>query len=177
MNGLETVGEYESYEDKGDFEFFDINSELEAAQKWKNFENYYEAFLNFLNFVGSYQLTRKTIINAADGVYPVQKVAWKYYDNDYARMDYVEYDKNRRRWWKLEELNKLAQKVGFSPMDETEKREFMDFVEDKDRRRYIRDNAAKAQKRGILFSMNDLMYKRLELESRREEAKAKKNMH
>lgn len=134
---------------------------------------YYEAFLDFLQAVGSYLAIAKMEINASEGVYPVQKIAYEYgYTGAYMDMEIAA--RESRRYRKLDSLDYWSQRIGYLPMSTTDKAKIMKFVEDSDRRRYLRDNVKKEMDRGEVFSVAELMRRRYAVEKKKREKEAKK---
>jgi len=129
---------------------------------------YYTAFRDFLKAVGEHQASVKMGINVDDGVYEVQKVAYKYNLRG-ARLDQLIYDRNMIRWAALDMLDHWSQVVGFKPIHPDDKYKIMKFFEDHDRRRYVRDNIDRSLKRGDILSVADMMTKRYALEKKNKE--------
>ena len=138
------------------------NTKVNANDRLK----YYTAFLEFLKAVGSHQSAVKMGVNVEDGVYEVRKVAYKY-GLDGAKLDQIIYNRNWERWDSLEMLNRWSQMVGFKPISPDGKYLIMQFFENYDRRRYVRDNIKRALKNGELLSVADFMEKRYEVEKKR----------
>lgn len=127
---------------------------------------YYNAFITFLKTVGAYQAILKMRDNAEDGVYPVQVVAAKYgYVG--AVIDQEVAKRNRRRWGDLEELNYWSRRAGFPPLTKGEMEDFLDFCDDKDRRRYLRDKVRKLAEERKLVSIKELVRTRKALEQKK----------
>ena len=129
-------------------------------------EKYYRSFLSFLQAVGAHQSILKLSNNLDDGVYPAQVVA-RQYGYEGARLEIEIHARDKERWWKLQELNHWSHRVGLGQMNLDGMDALLTFVEDYDRRRYLRDNIRRLMKKHELLSMRDLMQKRLELEKKR----------
>ena len=128
---------------------------------------YYDAFLEYLTAVGSHQAIVKLGVNAEEGVYPVQKVV-REHGYEGVALDQEIIDRNNRRWKKLDNLDYWSKRVGYKPIDSKGKEKVMKFMEDADRRRYVRDNVKRARQTGELFSVADIMVKRYSLEKKRQ---------
>ena len=129
---------------------------------------YYEVFLEFLQAVGAYLAIYKMAMNASEGIFPVQVVAYNYGYVD-AKMDFEVAARDTERWEKLDDLSNWSKRVGLLPLDQEGKEKLMKFVEDGDRRRYLRDNIKRARDRSELLSIRDLMLKRYALEWKRKQ--------
>lgn len=127
---------------------------------------YYTAFLDFLKAVGAHQAIVKMGVNVEEGVYPVQKVAYEYNLRG-NRLDQVIYDRNQIRWAAFDMLDHWSRVVGFKRIDPNDSYKIMQFFENYDRRRYVRDNIKRAMKNGELLSVADFMRKRYEIERKR----------
>lgn len=142
-------------------------SSLNQEYHSTNIDKYYETLVFFLNAVGSYLHFRKLGANADEGIFPAQKVVRDYgYDN--SGYD-IELDNRKCRYLNyLQELSDFGGRIGFSDItDDESKKHILSFVKDRDRRRYLRDAARKAQKKGDLISLNGLIRKRMELEKKK----------
>lgn len=140
------------------------NVALEAYED-KAIQAHNLAFMEFLDAVGKYVHFKKLTENAEDGVYPAQEVAYRYgYTN---RFEQELYDRDQKRWRKLEQLSLASQQAGFLPLNEDGKRKVMAFFEDGDRRRYARDNLRRLAKQEETLSVADLMRKRYAVERTR----------
>lgn len=129
---------------------------------------YYQVFLQFLYTVGNYREIFSIGENAENGVYPVQVVARKYgYEG--AALDAAIDDLDRKRRAQLDELSHWSGRTGLGRLNDAGKEKFLEFVEDPDRRRYLRDNIKRAADRGELISIRDLMLKRFALEKKKKE--------
>ena len=126
---------------------------------------YYTAFLDFLKAVGEHQAIVKMGKNVEDGVYPVQKVAYEYNLRG-AKLDQLIYDRNLIRWSAFDMLNHWSRTVGLGEVRSDDSYKVIQFFEDYDRRRYVRDNVKKALKNGELLSVADLMRKRYKVEKK-----------
>ncbi|MBQ3326125.1 hypothetical protein IJG79_03205 [Candidatus Saccharibacteria bacterium] len=144
--------------------------EEEYQEKMNKIEKYYDSFLEYLNAAGAYQHMSKFRKNFDDGVFPVQKLAYEY-NHGPATIDMDVEDRNRARWKKLNYLNQTSQAVGFLPLNDSGMRKVQEFFADGDRRRYVRDNVRRLQKKGELLSIADLMRKRLRWEKIQAEKK------
>lgn len=129
-------------------------------------EKYYQAFLSFLQAVGAHQSILKLSNNLDEGVYPAQVVA-RQYGYEGAALEIEISSREKERWRKLNELNYWSHRVGLGRMYLDGMDAFMTFVEDYDRRRYLRDNIRRLMKKRELISMGDLMRKRIALEKKK----------
>lgn len=129
---------------------------------------YYTAFLDFLKAIGDHQAIVKMGVNVDDGVYPVQKVAYEYNLRG-ARLDQLIYDRNLIRWSAFDMLDHWSQVVGFKKINPNDSYKIIQFFEDYDRRRYVRDNIKRAMRSGELLSVADLMRKRYLVEKKKKE--------
>ncbi|MBR3324148.1 hypothetical protein IKG24_01235 [Candidatus Saccharibacteria bacterium] len=136
-------------------------SELSYDQR-----RYYEAFLDFLQAVGSYLAIYKMGLNANEGVYPVQKIAYEYgYVGGYMDME-IE-SRNQKRYRKLDSLDYWSRRVGYLPLSPKDKETVMKFTEDADRRRYLRENVKREMKNCEMFSIDDLVRRRYAVEKKK----------
>ena len=133
----------------------------------KSERSYLNLFLEFLDADGKYIHLFKLQQNAQDGVYPVQQVAYQY--GHVGIFDQELDDRNRGRWSKLRALNVASQCAGYLPMDEAGMQKVMNFFEDSDRRRYVRDNIRRMLKNDECMSIADLMQKRYQVEKKTRE--------
>ena len=137
-------------------------------------ENYYDIFVKYLLAVGYHQAIVKLGINSEDGIYPVKKVARDHgYEGANLHREIIKRD--NERWERLNNLNYWSQRVGFKPIREVDKDRIMKFLEDADRRRYVRDNVRRAAKQDKLLSIADLITMRLEVERKNRTKKDAKN--
>ena len=128
--------------------------------------NYYDIFVKYLLAVGYHQAIVKLGINSEDGIYPVKKVARERgYEGANLHREIIKRD--NERWERLNNLNYWSQRVGFKPIREVDKERIMKFLEDADRRRYVRDNVRRANRRGELLSIADFISMRLEVEKKK----------
>ena len=145
-----------------------IRKETEETEK-----KYLNAYLEFLDAVGSYAHLSKLEKNVQDGVYPVRQVAYNYGHMGHFEQELAERD--AARWNRLRFLNATSQRAGYLPMDEAGMERVMSFYEDQDRRRYTRDNVRRMMKTGECLSIGDLMRKRYQVEKKNQERKSKKS--
>ena len=129
---------------------------------------YYTAFLNFLYAVGEHQAAVKLRINVEDGVYQAQKVAYEYNLRG-AKLDQTIYERNLVRWDAFDMLDRWSQTVGLKGIDPKDSYKVMQFFENYDNRRYVRDNVRRAIKKGELLSVADFMNKRYGIIRKRRE--------
>lgn len=132
----------------------------------KFFDLYYEALYEFLNAVGSYWHLYKLRMNADEGIFPAQVVASEYH-HEGAQYEYEIAERETRIWQKMQWLSDIGERVGLKPFNQDGMKKVVNFVNDFDRRRYIRDAAKRAEKKGKLLSAADLMRQRYALEKKR----------
>ena len=132
----------------------------------KMFDFYYTVMLEFFNAVGSYWHLYKLRMNADEGIFPAQVIA-RNYQHEGVKCEIELCERERACWDRLDQLSNVGKLAGFLPIDKTGRERIMKFVDDPDRRRYIRDAAKRAQKKGELVSIADLMRKRYALEKKK----------
>ena len=137
----------------------------------KMFDSYYMVMLEFFNAVGSYWHLYKLSMNADEGIFPAQKIA-REYQHEGAKVEMEICERERACWERLDQLSNVGKLVGYLPINKTGCERIMKFVDDPGRRRYVREAAKRAQRKGELVSIADLMRKRYALEKKR---KAKNN--
>lgn len=130
------------------------------------FDAYYEMLFRYLRAIGSYWHLYKLRLNADEGVYIAQMVA-REYNHEGAQYEIEIAEREGERWRELEQVSALQRRAGILPFNEEGMQKIMKFLDDPDRRRYVRDAAKRAEKKGELVSICDLMRKRYALEKKR----------
>ena len=135
----------------------------DEVPKWL-FEAYYETLLKCLKAIGSYWHLYKLRLNADEGVFPAQKIA-REYSHDGAKYEIEIAEREGERWRELKQVSVLQQRAGILPFNDEGMQKVMKFLDDADRRRYVREAAKRASKKGEMVSICDLMRKRYILEN------------
>lgn len=134
-----------------------------------NAERYYAILLEFLHSVGECQHLEKWIDNVKENVYPAKDIALRYYPAGVISMEIQLAEKEWYMWESLNRYSEVSRSVGFLPIDQHGKDLIVKFVADAGRRRYVRDGARRAQQRGEIIHIADLMRRRYALERKRKE--------
>ena len=135
----------------------------------KSLDCYYAILLNFLHVAGDCQHLEKWIGNVENDSYPAKEVAMKYYPGGVVSMEIQLAERERYMWECLDKYSDISRTVGFLPIDQHGKDLIVKFVADAGRRRYVRDGARRAQQRGEIIHIADLMRRRYALERKRKE--------
>lgn len=128
------------------------------------FDAYYRALLQYFSAIGKFWHLYKLHVNAGNGVYPAQVIA-REYNHEGSKYEIEIAERENERWKWIRKVSDLQWRAGLLPFDEEGMKKVMAFLDDADRRRYVRDAARRAEKKGQLVSICDLMRKRYVLEN------------